>query len=580
MQTVCRMESLERRAMLAGQVQQMVHLEWYHSGLHVEQVVSFGTGYYTLSTRPGRADVIVQRFDGAGYRDSQFNFPSNGVRQVRTRSFGPVFTAATVVGDRLQLVTDNAIARLNADGTMDRTLNSSGVASIARAAAHVIDASIASDGTTVVLRQIDDLDAEPDVDTLVLELYGPDGSRSALFHSGRDLVVGTARVTGDPSTESLSISDVTIDSLGRVTVADQDRDQLLRFDQRGARDATFGTAGVAVLPLTDNPWPAMLCVLADGSLVAGQSSRGGYGPVTELALVSSRGVTVRRATLMDLELTQLTCGPDGSIYAAGHPHGIQTRVAGVSAVRFSAGLHRDSNWASYTKGYAGFGTTTSLESDWAEGKLAVGRWGLFLSASHRGQFRVNGLALPGTSTPRVSARLIGTQGEFVASGGNDRLLVRERDVFVEPDGPNEYQPAVQVLSDVVGEVCSTGVYELRVPMSRLSGVRVEAMAGDDVVDASPLTMPVTINGSAGNDTLAGGAGADQLNGQDGDDLLRGGAGNDRVSGGAGRDEMFGGEGDDTLLSRDGAVDRLWGEAGWDVATSDSADLLASVERRL
>jgi len=65
---------------------------------------------------------------------------------------------------------------------------------------------------------------------------------------------------------------------------------------------------------------------------------------------------------------------------------------------------------------------------------------------------------------------------------------------------------------------------------------VDALAGDDVVDASGVaagSVPLTLDGGAGDDVLIGGAGDDTLLGGDGDDVLLGGDGNDTIDGGAG-----------------------------------------------
>jgi Ca2+-binding RTX toxin-like protein len=63
----------------------------------------------------------------------------------------------------------------------------------------------------------------------------------------------------------------------------------------------------------------------------------------------------------------------------------------------------------------------------------------------------------------------------------------------------------------------------------------------------------TINGTAGNDTLAGGNNADSITGF---------GGNDSVSGGGGIDSIFGGQGNDTL-NGDGGADNIQGGTGND-----------------
>ena len=69
-------------------------------------------------------------------------------------------------------------------------------------------------------------------------------------------------------------------------------------------------------------------------------------------------------------------------------------------------------------------------------------------------------------------------------------------------------------------------------------LRVNALAGDDVVEASTLAA------GAIQLTEDGGDGADVLIGSDGDDTLLGGAGDDVLLGGAGVDVIDGGDGDD------------------------------------
>src|SRR5262249_25595414 len=94
--------------------------------------------------------------------------------------------------------------------------------------------------------------------------------------------------------------------------------------------------------------------------------------------------------------------------------------------------------------------------------------------------------------------------------------------------------------------------------ARTDQLRVNALAGDDVVDASGLTadsIALTVDGGAGNDTITGG---------DGNDVLIGGDGNDLIEGGKGNDVMFGGAGDDVFTWDPGdGSDVIEGEGGHD-----------------
>jgi Ca2+-binding RTX toxin-like protein len=82
-------------------------------------------------------------------------------------------------------------------------------------------------------------------------------------------------------------------------------------------------------------------------------------------------------------------------------------------------------------------------------------------------------------------------------------------------------------------------------------VTVNALAGDDVVDASGLAataIQLTANGGDGNDILIGGAGNDVLSGGPGDDVLIGGPGTDIIDGGDGDDIEIQSLGADTVTS--------------------------------
>jgi Ca2+-binding RTX toxin-like protein len=66
--------------------------------------------------------------------------------------------------------------------------------------------------------------------------------------------------------------------------------------------------------------------------------------------------------------------------------------------------------------------------------------------------------------------------------------------------------------------------------------------------STPIFIPVTLMGGAGNDSLVGGIGSDYLSGGAGDDFLAGSIGNDTLDGGDGTDTLRGDQGDDVLLN--------------------------------
>lgn len=113
----------------------------------------------------------------------------------------------------------------------------------------------------------------------------------------------------------------------------------------------------------------------------------------------------------------------------------------------------------------------------------------------------------------------------------------------------------------------------KVSMAGLTGVYVGGYAGADVIDASALSIPVTINGGNGKDTITGASGKDVINGNGGDDVVNGGGGDDVIHGGAGNDVLRGNAGNDSLYG-DAGLDTIQGGAGadWiDVRDSSSGD---------
>jgi PKD repeat protein/Ca2+-binding EF-hand superfamily protein len=98
--------------------------------------------------------------------------------------------------------------------------------------------------------------------------------------------------------------------------------------------------------------------------------------------------------------------------------------------------------------------------------------------------------------------------------------------------------------------------------------------GDDqiLVDKS-IVVPCTLHGDAGNDTLQGGSGDDTLDGGPGNDQLLGGAGNDDLQGGSGNDDLQGQDGNDALNGGDD-TDQLDGGDGNNGASVGGGDQIA------
>lgn len=121
----------------------------------------------------------------------------------------------------------------------------------------------------------------------------------------------------------------------------------------------------------------------------------------------------------------------------------------------------------------------------------------------------------------------------------------------------------------------------RIARDGITAVRVWGRAGNDVIVASTLDVPVCFHGGDGNDRLTGSRAGDVLIGGSGRDRLTGGPGHDILLGGDDADRLFGSAGSDLLiggeLAADWSLDALRAAAAdWTSRRISNADLLAAV----
>lgn len=123
-------------------------------------------------------------------------------------------------------------------------------------------------------------------------------------------------------------------------------------------------------------------------------------------------------------------------------------------------------------------------------------------------------------------------------------------------------------------------------LGSFSKIQIDALAGDDTIDAAAAPTPLVISGGDGNDLLLGGAKADSLSGGDGHDTIFGGTGadtlhgdadNDYLNPGPGADSVFGDAGNDQVYSLDDTIDEIDGGPGFDRAKRDLRDPIRNAE---
>ena len=115
----------------------------------------------------------------------------------------------------------------------------------------------------------------------------------------------------------------------------------------------------------------------------------------------------------------------------------------------------------------------------------------------------------------------------------------------------------------IGERDDTAKVEVSLPATVLGG------PGHDTLDGTPAND--VMNGEGGHDTIVAEAGDDTVTGGEGDDSVDGGEGRDVLHGGDGTDAVKAGPGDDDVRTRDTVADSIGCGAGTDTVTADELD---------
>ena len=191
-----------------------------------------------------------------------------------------------------------------------------------------------------------------------------------------------------------------------------------------------------------------------------------------------------------------------------------------------------------------------------------------------------GLATQASAAPAVTAKL--KHGGLTIKGTNAADLIALRLSAVQ-------RGVLQV------DVGDDGTADFEFNSADLAQIIVKAANGDDTVRIDEGngvfsdTIPTTLEGGNGNDSLTGGSGAGTLHGGNGNDRLAGGNGNETLFGDNGNDSIDGNKGDDVGVLGNGDDTFIWdpgdgsdvveGQKGHDTMVFNGAGAAETVDLR-
>jgi uncharacterized delta-60 repeat protein len=295
--------------------------------------------------RPGGAiapaDFGLLRYTAAGQLDTSFGAPRAGgvARADFLYKSGEVRAAArSPDGKILVLMRDDAesfVARLNPDGSLDRTFGQGGLvfanggpSSVPNEPAAV---AVQADGKVLVAASFDEQTETGDFNSVsTITRFNVDGSPDGGFGTR-----GTVKL-GAPTARLLIQPDGKILAAGGLALA--------RFNTNGTPDRSFGTAG-SVATMSGTPAEALALgrdgrIVVAGAAFLGSDSGGGESPTVSYANFAvarydargrpdhtfGQGVRVQAGTLVGTDFVprvpDVAVLPDGSVVALGQGDGL------------------------------------------------------------------------------------------------------------------------------------------------------------------------------------------------------------------------------------------------------------------
>lgn len=509
--------------------------------------------------------LLLTRFNSDGSVDPTFG--DSGSRLIT--ELNPYNHAILVDSrDRIYVVARDAaqvrILRLDPDGRIDQSFGESGQASAPIDPDSGYNFQLAMQGDRLLF-------AADNQASLFVMRFDQAGVLDRSFAQD-----GTAQVASTiPSCPRTALTSLFVDPAGRITLVGRFHQvppvhygwpmagavALVRFTPTGQLDPSFADGGVQTTAITgtDNPFAATQ--LPDGRIAVATHSYGSGVANNPLLLFLLDGSLDKSFAgtgfITSDEPFQSIAYVDGKLVVAAIDYQTQSPTTNLERYNLDGTLDRSfANQGRLTIKTGSEASTPHFLPQPNGNLLLLFRWSqsLFLT-----QILSDTAPAP---TAQVENRILRIRG----TPGDDIIILRRS------------ADHLSLLGDPVPY-----------PLSEFSGIEIEGLAGNDLLDASQSPVPVTLLGGDGNDSLLGGAhadlllanaGHDTLFGGSGNDTLHGNTGNDYLSGGPGADDIFGDEDNDQFHALDNRADLLHGGPGHDRATHDLADLLDQIESAL
>jgi uncharacterized delta-60 repeat protein len=461
---------------------------------------------------------------------------------------------------------DMSLIRLNADGSLDTSFAGDGSTiipvgtgfSAAQSLGLLPDGKILVAGTSV---------GSGGTDFTVLCLNA-DGSLDATFGSA-----GVAQIAISAGSGSDQASSLAVQADGCIVLAGSSDNgsyydfSVARLLADGSLDTSFGTAGTVVIPLgSKSAYAYSVAIQPDGRiLVAGNSYNGTGTDLTVLRLNTDGSLDTSFSgdgtALVSVgsygEVRSIAVQPDGKIVLGGTSYDSGLANPQFTLVRLNADGSLDTSFNGNTSLSSSASYTISTVALRLDASISV--VDPELAALNGGLGNYDGASLNLSRHGGASVQdSFSAQGNLSFSGGHAVLSgtvvgnVSNAAGTLHIDFDSHATQAV--VNEVLSSIAYTNADAYTMERLQLDWLFSDGNTGSQgaggaysVVGTQTIMGPTYTSATGGNDLLIGADHADSLYGGDGNDTLDAGAGNDTLDGGAGKDLLIGGLGDDLYI---------------------------------